>query len=443
MKVLQEINLTYSILVIADFSSIFGCLLVLIAFKKLKLLRNHITRVIACFCVSSLLKDIISTGLTLSLGPQNEAGSTSFQCYLYAITITYGSLACWLWTLCLAFSIYNLIVKREPEPEKYEKFYHGVCWTIPLICVIVMLAKKTIEPVGNWCWISEKYVGYRFGLFYGPFFAIWIISAVLVGLTSRYTYSVIRNSVSDNKDKHMTYQFKLINYIIVFLLCWVFAIVNRILNGLGYYPTLPNILHTYFSVSHGFFASVTFIYNNPLMWRYWGSKIFLIFAKFGYFVELQRRLDRNKNNNNPSPILNSYAATVYHSSTIESLSLQHNNDISNDNQQQQQQQQTPQQPQQQFQQQQSPTVIEMQNLKQDQNIENNEQNENCYNTIDTNIEINTNKLNDNSFEITQPSNDLNTIENNNNYNNNNNNNNNNSLVIEKEKDEREKKDNKF
>ncbi|KAN0045393.1 hypothetical protein ACTA71_005771 [Dictyostelium dimigraforme] len=425
MKVLEEINLTYSILVIADFSSIFGCLLVLIAFKKLKLLRNHITRVIACFCVSSLLKDIISTGLTLSLGPQNEAGSTSFQCYLYAITITYGSLACWLWTLCLAFSIYNLIVKREPEPEKYEKFYHAICWGIPLICVIVMLAKKTIEPVGNWCWISEKYVGYRFGLFYGPFFAIWIISAVLVGLTSRYTYSVIRNSVSDNKDKHMTYQFKLINYIIVFLLCWVFAIVNRILNGLGYYPTVPNILHTYFSVSHGFFASVTFIYNNPLMWRYWGSKIFLVFAKFGYFVELQRRLDRNKNNNNPSPILNSYAATVYHSSTIESLSLQHNNDISTDNNQPQSQQT---QTQQQYQQQPiPPTVIEMQNLKNESNEDKIGHNENCNSTIDTNIEINTNKLSDNSFEIAQPSNDLNSIDNN-------------LIVVEKEKDEREKKD---
>nr|AAB25436.2 cAMP receptor subtype 2 [Dictyostelium discoideum] len=303
MTIMSDIIAQRTILLIADFSSIIGCSLVLIGFWRLKLLRNHITKIISLFCATSLFKDVISTIITLLYKPdQTESG---FPCYLHAIVITFGSLALWLWTLMLSFSIYNLIVRREPEPERFEKFYFCLCYGLPLISTIVMLSTHIIQPVGGWCWIGDNYDGYRFGLFYGPFFFIWGTSAILVGLTSKYTYSVIRSSVSDNKDKHMTYQFKLINYIVVFLVCWVFAIVNRILNGLNQFPTVPNVLHTYFSVSHGFYASITFIYNNPLMWRYFGAKFLLIFSKFGLFVQAQQRLELNKNNNNPSPIMRS------------------------------------------------------------------------------------------------------------------------------------------
>ncbi|KAN0045394.1 hypothetical protein ACTA71_005772 [Dictyostelium dimigraforme] len=295
----QENDASYTLLLIADFTSIIGCTLVLLGFWRLKLLRNHITKIITFFCSTSLAKDLISTILTLI---EKKQSNGSFQCYLYATVITYGSLACWLWTLCLSFSIYNLIVKREPEPEKFEKYYHVFCWVVPFIMSVIMLSKNVIEVTGNWCWIGNTYVGYRFGLFYGPFLAIWFLAAVLVSLTSRYTYKVIRSSVSDNKDRHMTYQFKLINYIIVFLLCWVFAVINRIVNGLNMFPAWVSILHTYLSVSHGFYASVTFIYNNPLMWRYLASIILIPFTKFGYFVETQHRLEKNKNNNNHSPV---------------------------------------------------------------------------------------------------------------------------------------------
>ncbi|KAK5583277.1 hypothetical protein RB653_004868 [Dictyostelium firmibasis] len=322
----QENDASYAVLLIADFTSIIGCTLVLLGFWRLKLLRNHITKIITFFCSTSLAKDLISTLLTLI---EKKQSNGTFQCYLYATVITYGSLACWLWTLCLSFSIYNLIVKREPEPEKFEKYYHIFCWVVPFIMTVIMLSKNVVEVTGNWCWIGNTYVGYRFGLFYGPFLAIWFLAAVLVGLTSRYTYKVIRSSVSDNKDRHMTYQFKLINYIIVFLLCWVFAVVNRIVNGMNMFPAWVSILHTYLSVSHGFYASVTFIYNNPLMWRYLASIILVPFTKFGYFVETQQRLEKNKNNNNHSPVALSNNAQNNHHNNINNIN--NNNCYTNDN----------------------------------------------------------------------------------------------------------------
>nr|ACF17590.1 cAMP receptor TasB [Heterostelium pallidum] len=299
-----EVDALYAILLIADVTSIIGAFIVLIGFWRLKLLRNHVTRVISCFCITSFCKDLTAMTLTIT----NSAQYGGFPCYLYSIVITYGSLSCWLWTLCLAVSIYLLIVKRYPEPERLERYYFFICWGLPLISTITMLAKDTVHFLGNWCWIGEQYTGYRFGLFYVPFFIIFGVSAILVGLTCHYTYQVIHKGVSDNKDKHITYQFKLVNYIIVFLVCWIFAVINRILNAFGVFPYICNVLHTYLSVSHGFFASAVFIYNNPLMWRYIGSKFIRMFTMFGLCIDTAKRLERNKNNNNPSPYSSSRGA---------------------------------------------------------------------------------------------------------------------------------------
>ncbi|EGG19897.1 G-protein-coupled receptor [Cavenderia fasciculata] len=198
-------------------------------------------------------------------------------------------------------SIYLLIVKRFQDPERLEKYYYGICWGLPMISTIIMLAKNLVEPVVGWCWIGGDYTAYRFGIFYVPFFIIFATSAVLVGLTCQYTYKVIHNGVSDNKERHIKYQFKLVNYIIVFLVCWIFAVINRIINSLDIFDYTCNMLHTYLSISHGFYASIVFIYNNPLMWRYFGAKILGLFTPFGFCVERAKQLDRNKNNNNPSP----------------------------------------------------------------------------------------------------------------------------------------------
>ncbi|EFA77165.1 hypothetical protein PPL_12373 [Heterostelium album PN500] len=98
-----EVDALYAILLIADVTSIIGAFIVLIGFWRLKLLRNHVTRVISCFCITSFCKDLTAMTLTIT----NSAQYGGFPCYLYSIVITYGSLSCWLWTLCLGnFSKY-------------------------------------------------------------------------------------------------------------------------------------------------------------------------------------------------------------------------------------------------------------------------------------------------------------------------------------------------
>ncbi|GAM26177.1 hypothetical protein SAMD00019534_093520, partial [Acytostelium subglobosum LB1] len=286
------------LLLTADFTSIIGCITVLVGFWRLRLMRNHITRVIAYFCVTSAIKDIVAVTLTLSKAYLNS----KFACYLYAVDITFGSFSCWMWTLCLAISIYIVIVQIHVVPDRFEKYYMIVSWGLPLIsCIIMVSTPNLVSNVGSWCWIGAKYPGYRFGLFYIPFFVIFAAAAIMVGLTSHYTYKVLTSGISKTvESKHGAYQFKLINYIIVFLICWVFAVVNRILNAFNLYPYATNLLHTYLSVSHGFYASLVFIYNNPMMWRYFGAKLLFPLTLLGLFQETYRTLEKNKYNNNSS-----------------------------------------------------------------------------------------------------------------------------------------------
>ncbi|EGG21523.1 G-protein-coupled receptor [Cavenderia fasciculata] len=286
----------YGMLLLADFSSIVGCLTVLLGFWRLKLLRNHITRVIACFCVTSAIKDFVAVTLTLS----KSYATNKFACYVYAVDITFGSFSCWMWTLCLALSIYLVLVRTHHEPERLEKFYMIASWGLPLIsCIIMVSVDGLVMNVGSWCWIGQQYQGYRFGLFYIPMFIIYAGAVLLTGLTMYYTYTVIyKNEQSTKKAEHRKYQFKLVNYIVVFLVCWIFAVINRILNAYNLNIYATNLLHTYLSISHGFYASLVFIYNNPVMWRYFVSKVLYPFKLLGLFTETYHYYNKNKLNNN-------------------------------------------------------------------------------------------------------------------------------------------------
>ncbi|EGG19622.1 G-protein-coupled receptor [Cavenderia fasciculata] len=296
MNVEQQNRLIYALLLLADFSSLIGCAVVLLGFWKLKLLRNHITKIISCFCATSFLKDIIATSLTL----EGTAFKTKkWACYLYAASINFGSFSCWMWTLCLALSIYLLISRVQINQRKFEIIYMVVSWGLPAISTIIMLSTNIVSNVGSWCWIGTKFVYFRFGLFYIPFFVIFGAAAILVGLTSHYTYVVMHNSkFVRNENHHAVYQFKLVNYIIVFLICWVFAVVNRILNAVNLNIYATNVLHTYLSVSHGFYASLVFIYNNPIMWRFFCSKVLAVCVFFGFGHKLYDHYRKNIDHNN-------------------------------------------------------------------------------------------------------------------------------------------------
>jgi hypothetical protein len=89
-----------------------------------------------------------------------------------------------------------LYVKFDlPLVVDYEKYFHLVCWGIPLILAIIAGTTGVIGNTGPWCWILTEYTGYRFGLFYGWMFFAWVVNAVFLGLTARCIYEGYRNYI--------------------------------------------------------------------------------------------------------------------------------------------------------------------------------------------------------------------------------------------------------
>eukprot|EP00834_Sanchytrium_tribonematis_P003916 NODE_170_length_14437_cov_1.447273.p6 type:complete len:295 gc:universal NODE_170_length_14437_cov_1.447273:12930-12046(-) len=64
------------------------------------------------------------------------------------------------------------------KANKLEPLYHIFAWGIPITGALVGLIRKSMLPVGGWCWLSPRDVDLRFATFYG-----WVFIAILYNIT--------------------------------------------------------------------------------------------------------------------------------------------------------------------------------------------------------------------------------------------------------------------
>lgn len=68
---------------------------------------------------------------------------------IIGLLIHYFFLADFVWTFCVAFNFYQMIVKRNRDAESFEKYYHMAAWGIPLlVCAFCAGFEKYINRVG-------------------------------------------------------------------------------------------------------------------------------------------------------------------------------------------------------------------------------------------------------------------------------------------------------
>ena len=62
--------------------------------------------------------------------------TTEPLCIIIAIFVHYYFIANFLWTFCIAFNFYQMIVRRNRQAQHLEKYYHVASWGIPAILCI-------------------------------------------------------------------------------------------------------------------------------------------------------------------------------------------------------------------------------------------------------------------------------------------------------------------
>jgi hypothetical protein len=111
--------------------SIVGAFCTVCTFAIFRKLRTYPIKLIMYLCVC------IVCGFTAFLiAFEPWVAKYEATCVIIAIFVHYFFLANFLWTFCVAFNFYQMIVRRNRAADWWEKIYHIASWGIPAIFVL-------------------------------------------------------------------------------------------------------------------------------------------------------------------------------------------------------------------------------------------------------------------------------------------------------------------
>ena len=276
--------------------SVIGTLLIIGSFFLFRDIRFPSREIIMYISVCDLAVSIafLITGFAPVGGFTGGSEGVSYPnslCYAQGYLLTFSYLASFLWTACFALHLLGLFSATASSPKAGERgrcqlapAYHYLSWGLPTAEIVLLLmlqfGSDSFPTVGRsdrfWCWIStydrsgRTWEGsgawMQFGLFYIPLCAILLFNT--------YTYwklhSKIRNKRTISPDMERAIRTRLQLYLVVFALCSVWGLANRIYswfnNGDEHAPShWLDYLEVTFSPLQGFLNSVVYGVNTKVL----------------------------------------------------------------------------------------------------------------------------------------------------------------------------------
>lgn len=252
--------------------SLVGCLFIIFIIWLFRMHQYFVQRLIlllsisaALECISFIIGDIYTNQVT---------------CQFQAFVMQYFGWSTILWVLAITVNI--LLVVKKIESSRYEKWFHLVCWLVPLLWSCLPFIGDNYGPAGIWCWIKRDATALRFGTWYIPIFF------VIAAMTIAYLYiilTVIRrakqwtgtfNQEAENDKNMMANEVKpLAAFPLIYLLSAIPTLIYRIddavhPNRLPGYVLL--ILSSIFAPSTGALNAVSFaLYGEIQKLLTWGQ----------------------------------------------------------------------------------------------------------------------------------------------------------------------------
>eukprot|EP01104_Vermistella_antarctica_P005076 TRINITY_DN15497_c0_g1_i1.p1 TRINITY_DN15497_c0_g1~~TRINITY_DN15497_c0_g1_i1.p1 ORF type:complete len:395 (+),score=40.26 TRINITY_DN15497_c0_g1_i1:136-1320(+) len=104
-----------------------------------------------------------------------------FWCKAIAFAMQYSVGLSLLWTTLIAYTLQQVIVRRNYDVDQYERYYHLIAWTLPILTLIVPTLKDGWGGAGLWCWIDL--VVLRIFDFYIPLTIVMATNMLLLAQT--------------------------------------------------------------------------------------------------------------------------------------------------------------------------------------------------------------------------------------------------------------------
>ncbi|CAM6038639.1 unnamed protein product [Sphagnum compactum] len=159
-------------------------------------------------------------------------------CYAQGYSTQFFSVASFLWTTTIAFTLHRTVVKHKVDVEGFGLYFHGYVWGTSLIMTVIPLIGNDYGPAGAWCWVrTETTAGkvLRFMTFYMPLWGAILFNGTVYFQVIRMLNHATRMAagMSDRQRQVQSkVDMKAMNrwgyYPLILIGSWTFGTMNRI-----------------------------------------------------------------------------------------------------------------------------------------------------------------------------------------------------------------------
>jgi len=251
------VRLTTSIL------TLIGSLFIIVSMLVFQRLKHMSARLIFSLTLSALLD---SCANLLSFSIYEHEFEQQGECLAQAIIMQFSQISSFAWVTVIAINLY-IVTTRSWDTSKQEKFLHIGVWLFALICTAVPFANPgSYGPSGLWCWITKgSGQVYRWAVFYIPLILMTLIVCVVYILIIRMLLSRTKEASEGAKNKVNKLASRLLAYPIIFVLCWIWALINRVYDATATYDSFfLYFMHSLSTPSFGLLNAVAYGYDPEL-----------------------------------------------------------------------------------------------------------------------------------------------------------------------------------
>ncbi|KAK5584282.1 hypothetical protein RB653_005890 [Dictyostelium firmibasis] len=192
---------------------IVGALFIIVSFFLFKAARSFATKMIFFLSLSDLFAAIFYL-------PYYR--DSDLMCNLQGMGLVFFLSSSYLWTMCISISLFMVFFTTIFELNHWFKYFHFICWGIPLFTAIISLIFHAYGKTGSWCFISDPTSIFRL-LYYLPLIVVFFINLV-VFIAIRWKISQHSNSLVSKVNIIVSF------YLIAFSLSQLPTIINSIQN---------------------------------------------------------------------------------------------------------------------------------------------------------------------------------------------------------------------
>lgn len=258
--------------------SLFGCFVTVVTFLIFPDMRTYPIKLIIYLCLSIFFAQIFFY-LTFYV-------YDTIFCIPCAMILHYFFIADFIWTFCVAFNFYQMIVRRNRDAETLEKLYHLAAWLVPMFIVCVIAGTKNYWNRGGYCYMDSGlpiFLG-----FFLPGLIIVSANSVIFFFIAREIHDTLKSAPKADKQEKWKEVRVYFSIFVSIGLSWIFGFIMVFINE-AVLQLIFLVLFSVFTPLQGFLIFISYCVNTKvaIKWANLIGKVIPFFRRFEAYASGQ------------------------------------------------------------------------------------------------------------------------------------------------------------